>query len=182
MQLPMARTADLIEQEINKELLVYDLQSNKAYALNETSKNVFKVCDGKTSFDDLKRQYNYTDDLIYLALDELKKNNLVNGDYTSPFAGINRRTVIRKVGLASMIVLPVIASLSAPMASMAASPLICVAPNAGGAAGGSNTIMSPSGDVAALKASCLSCCYRDFHTPAPFTGICCSNCSEPRCQ
>ena len=73
MQLPQARTADIIEQEVDKELLVYNLQSNKAYTLNETSKNIFRACNGKTSFEDLKRQHKYSEELIYLALDELKK-------------------------------------------------------------------------------------------------------------
>lgn len=180
MQLPKAQTEGLIEQEIDKELLIYNLQSSKAYALNETSKNVFKACDGITSFEDLKQKHKYTDDLIFLTLDELKKNDLLESSYKSPFAGMKRREVIRKVGLASMIALPVIASLSAPTAAMAQSA--CMAPNLGGSPGGSNTIMSPSGDVTALKASCLSCCYRDFNTPAPFIGICCNSCSEPRCQ
>ena len=180
MRLPKARTTELIEQEADNELLIYDLQINKAYTLNETSKIVFKACDGENSFDGLKEEHKYTDDLIFLALDELKKNNLLQTDYTSPFAGMSRREVIRKVGIASMIALPVIATLSAPTPAMAAS--VCVAPNAGGAPGGSPTVTSPTGDVFALKASCASCCYRDFNTVAPNTGTCCNNCGEARCQ
>ena len=121
MKLPQARTSELMEQNADKELLIYDLRIDKAFVLNETSKNVFKACNGKASFDELKLQYNYTDDLIYLALDELKKNDLMQDEYLSPFAGMNRREVIRRVGLASMIALPVISGLVAPSAAHASS-------------------------------------------------------------
>lgn len=89
--------------------------------MNVTSKNVIRACYGKMSFDDLKRQYKYTDDLIYLTLDELKKNDLLAEDYASPFTGMNRREVIRQVSLASMITLPLISNLVAPTAANAAS-------------------------------------------------------------
>lgn len=135
MKLPVARTADLIEQEADKELLIYDLSINKAYSLNETSKNVFQACNGKTSFEELKRKYNYTDDLIHLTLGELKKNNFIETEYVSPFAGMNRREVIRRIGLTSMIVLPVISTLLAPIAADAAST--CSADNPVGSEEGS---------------------------------------------
>jgi hypothetical protein len=135
MKLPIARAADLIEQAADKELLIYDLLINKAYSLNETSKNVFQSCNGKTSFDELKQQYGYTDDLIHLTLGELKKINFIEAEYVSPFAGMSRREVIRKVGLASMIVLPVISTLVAPTAIDAAST--CTADNPAGPQEGS---------------------------------------------
>lgn len=121
MQLPTARTANLVEQETDKDLLIYDLQTDKAYMLNETSKFVFRACDGRTSFDNLKRRYKYTDDLIYLALDELKKSGLLEDNYISPFIGMSRREVVRRVGLASLTALPLITSLIAPQAAQAAS-------------------------------------------------------------
>lgn len=64
-----------------------------------------------------------TDEIIFLALDGLKKEKLLedNSQYVSPFAEMNRRAVIRKVGLASLIALPVISNLIAPTAGQAAS-------------------------------------------------------------
>jgi hypothetical protein len=111
----------LIEQEADKELLVYDLQINRAYNLNETLKNIFTACDGKTSFEELRLRYKYTDDLIYFALKELNQNNLLENYQSVRFAGLPRREVIRRVGLATMAALPVIASLAAPKAIHAAS-------------------------------------------------------------
>lgn len=108
-------------QQLGTETLVYDLTTHKMYNLNETSAKVFNNCDGKTSFDELKSKYKFTDDLIYLALDELKRNNLIENDYPSPFAGMNRREVIRRVGVASLVALPAISFLVAPMATNAQS-------------------------------------------------------------
>jgi hypothetical protein len=119
--LPAARTTDIIEQEAGNELAIYDLQTNKAYNLNETSKNVYRACNGKMTFEDLRSRYKYTDDLIYFALDELKANNLVEEHKSVHFAGINRREVIKRVGLGTMIALPVIVGITAPKAAHAAS-------------------------------------------------------------
>ncbi|MGI8468065.1 MAG: hypothetical protein ACR2N3_06390 [Pyrinomonadaceae bacterium] len=47
--------------------------------------------------------------MVWLALDQLKKKNLIENEIATPsaFEGMNRRDVIKKVGFASMIALPV---------------------------------------------------------------------------
>lgn len=120
-KLPPTRTESIVEQISGKEVLLYDLTTNKAYCLNETSSIIYKACNGATTFDELKSKHQFTDDLIYLALEQLQKDNLIDGEPITHFAGMNRREVIRKVGLASMIALPVISSLVAPSAANAAS-------------------------------------------------------------
>lgn len=121
MKLPQARNKEIVEQELNNELLIYNLQLNKAYVLNETSKIIFQACNGKTTFDDLKRKHKFTEELIYLTIDQLKKEDLIFEDYQSKFAGVSRRELIKRAGLGSMIMLPVVASLTFPSALMAAS-------------------------------------------------------------
>lgn len=121
MQLPISRTENIVIQEANNELLIYDLLTNQAYCLNETSALVFNGCNGKTTFEELKRQTKLTDNIIFLALDELKNHNLLIGQYHSPFVGMNRREVVKKVGLATMVALPVVMSIVAPSAANAAS-------------------------------------------------------------
>jgi hypothetical protein len=122
-KLPPARSTDIVVQELGKEILIYDLNTHKAYNLNETSSIVYQACDGKTSFDELRVKTRFTHDIIFLAIDALKKENLLENteEYKSPFTGINRREVIRRVGVATMIALPVISSLIAPTAAMAQS-------------------------------------------------------------
>ena len=122
MKLPITRNANLVEQELENELLVYNLITQKAYALNETSKIVYQACNGKTSFDDLRRTHRYTDDLIHLTLQELNAGGLPeNYDSAGHFAGLNRREAVKRVGLATMATLPVIVSLIAPHAAHASS-------------------------------------------------------------
>lgn len=126
--LPSVKQSDIVIQNIGDELLIYNLKTNQAYSLNETSKNIYQFCNGKTSFDELKQKFNYSDDLIFLALDELKRNDLIEESYQSKFAGVSRREVIRKVGLSTMIALPFISSIVAPSAANAQS-IICLNPS-----------------------------------------------------
>jgi hypothetical protein len=125
--LPPARQQDVVIQEFDKEILIYDLRTHKIYNLNQTSSVVYRHCDWKTSFAELKRKYKFTDDLIHLSLDELREVNLIESEnsFDSPFAGMSRREAIRKVGLASMVALPVITSLIAPRAVDAQSAATC---------------------------------------------------------
>ena len=123
--LPLARTNDVVIQNLDSEVLIYDLKINKAFHLNKTLKIIYEACDGKTSFAELTAEHNFTDDLIFLGLDELARENLLEQGqtYQSPLAGLSRRDVIRKIGFASIIALPLISSIVAPTAAQGASPL-----------------------------------------------------------
>lgn len=125
MILPKSKDEDIIVQNAGNELLVYDLKTNKVFNLNETARIVFEACDGHTSFDELKRKHRFTDDIIYFALDELKHENLITAEYKSALAGTSRREVIKKIGLATMIVLPIIVGVTAPSAVQAQSCHAC---------------------------------------------------------
>lgn len=125
--LPKARTSAIVVQNLDGETLVYDLKTDKAFCLNETMGIVFNACDNGTSFGDLKRKHKFSNEIILLALDELKKANLLAqpAEFASPFAGMTRREAIRKAGLSSMIALPIISALVAPKAADAASGAVC---------------------------------------------------------
>ena len=129
MKLPHTRE-NLIVQELNDEVMVYNLTTDKYYCLNSTTKTVFEACDGEMTIEELKRQSNLPEEVIYLSLDEIKRNELLKDDYISPLAGMNRREVIKRAGIATMIVLPVITGLVAPKAVNAASPAACFASGA----------------------------------------------------
>jgi hypothetical protein len=126
---PKTRDHQLVVQELKDEVLIYDLNINKTYCLNETSAAIWNLCDGNNSISDITSQLSkrlkqpVTDNLIYLALDQFKEENLLSDNETVEikFDGLSRRDVIRKVGFASLIALPVISSLVAPTAAMAAS-------------------------------------------------------------
>lgn len=132
-QFPTARKSGLVVQEVPDEVLVFDLESNKAHCLNQTAAMVWKSCDGKTSIPEIAKLvgsqtgHGVSDDLVWLAIDQLNENSLLDKEIKSSFAGESRRSVIKKIGLASMIALPVVASLVAPQNALANVSCICTA-------------------------------------------------------
>lgn len=123
--LPAARTADIVIQELRNELLIADLRNGKAHCLNQTLATVYHACDGKTTFEDLQKLYNYPETLVILALRELKKEDLLKaGAGSAAAAGFSRRELIKRAGLSTIVALPIISSLAMPLAANAASGII----------------------------------------------------------
>lgn len=126
---PVPLKENIVVQELNGEVLIYDLGKNKAYCLNETSALVWQMCNGNKSIGEISQEISkklkspVTEDFVWLAIDQLKKDNLLanNEEIIPNFNGLSRREVIKKVGLGTMIALPVVASLVAPTAAMAQS-------------------------------------------------------------
>lgn len=118
--LPPARN-NIVVQNAGKDLLVYDLATHKAYLLNETSAKVFNACNGNTSLKEVERKHQLPEDLIYLTLDELWTNGLIEGNKINYFNNQSRRDVIKKVGLATLVAFPVITAVTAPTAIQAGS-------------------------------------------------------------
>jgi hypothetical protein len=118
---PFARKSEIVVQESNGETLVYDLRIDKAICLNETSTLIWESCDGTKTpaqiAENLEKKFGnkVEEDLVWFALNQLKEENLLdNKEIPNRFNGISRREVIKRVGFASMIALPVIASITAP--------------------------------------------------------------------
>ncbi len=124
-QIPMARKNGLVIQETSEEVLVYDLDTDKAHCLNQTAAFVWKRCDGQTSVEEIVTQFEkqtgsrVEEDLVWLAIDQLNERKLLEKTVETKFAGESRRSVLKKIGFASVVALPVIASLVAPTAVLA---------------------------------------------------------------
>ncbi len=131
---PMARQNGLVVQEMPGEVLVYDLDSNKAHCLNQSAASVWNYCNGSNSVTDIVLQFEangggkVTEDFVWLAIDQLNENGLLENDIAPRFKGQSRRQVLKTIGLASMVALPVIASLVAPQSALGAVSCMCVAP------------------------------------------------------
>ena len=129
MNKPKTRNENIVVQEMENEILIYDLKENKAFCLNETSALIYQLCDGKRTVEEISKSISkklnqpISEELIWLALDNFKKDNLLeeNERFEIDFKGLNRRQVIKKIGLASMIALPIVSSIVAPNAAMAQS-------------------------------------------------------------
>ena len=125
LQTPIARKDGLVIQEMPDEVLVYDLNSNKAHCLNQTAAFVWKACDGTKSISQInalmEREFgeNISEEMIWLAVDLLNKDNLLEQNIDTKFNGLSRREVIKKVGLTAVVALPVVAMLSFPTVSLA---------------------------------------------------------------
>ena len=130
---PKARKENLVVQELDGEVLIYDLDTNKAFCLNEASALVWQACDGNKDVSEIRNSLGkqlkspVNDDFVWLALDQLKKENLIENkdEVVVDFNGMSRREVIRKVGIASVVALPIISSLVAPPAISAQSAGAC---------------------------------------------------------
>jgi hypothetical protein len=121
---PLSRQKDLVEQELKGEVLIYDLKIHKVHCLNDTCAMVWQMCDGTKSVSEISRLIGeklktpVTEDFIWLALDELKAENLLDNsrEIEAKFEGVSRRELIMKAGLlATMIALPLITSQAAAL-------------------------------------------------------------------
>ncbi len=124
-QVPVARKEGLVIQEMPDEVLVYDLDTNKAHCLNQTAAFVWKSCNGRNSVADITKLVGddsgnaVPEDLVWLAIDQLSEKNLLANNLKADFNGSTRREVIKKIGLAAVIGIPVVASLVAPTSVLA---------------------------------------------------------------
>ncbi len=166
---PVSRKDNLVIQELDGEVLIYDLKENKAFCLNETSALVWQSCDGKNAISDIskflgdKLNSPASDDLVWFAIDQLKKEKLIENEAElgNHFEGMSRREVIKKIGLGSMIALPIVASMVAPVSVQAASctnlGCICSTSMTLVANEQCNTASNMGGMVCANPEGCLVC-------------------------
>ncbi len=131
---PIARSSEIVVQQVGDETLIYDTKSHKAKCLNETSAMIWKLCDGKKTAMEItmalsaELKTKVDEELVWLAFDQLQKEELLEGEnFLSRFEGTSRRDVIKKVGFAAVIALPIVSSVVAPTAAHAASVPACTA-------------------------------------------------------
>lgn len=125
---PLARKDDLIIKEMPDEVLVYDLARDKAHCLNRTAALVWNYCDGRTSVAKMagrlgkELQTPVDERVVWLALSQLSKNHLLEERIVQPavMAGLNRRQMIRALGVAAVVSVPVITTIVAPTPAQAA--------------------------------------------------------------
>lgn len=126
---PIGLKNNVLVQELEKELLLYDLSRDKVFCLNETSMLIWNLCNGERSIEDIRREVSrqlnseVNEELIWLALDKLKTEQLLSNhqEIEIKFNALSRREVIKKVGLSSMATLPLILTIVSPNAAAAQS-------------------------------------------------------------
>jgi hypothetical protein len=134
---PKARKENVITRELGDELLVYDEDRHEAYCFNRTAALVWKHCDGRTSIEqitahlgkEIKADFQTPIDerLVWLAISQFKRDHLLEDKVEIPKAvlasvngQLNRRQVIRALGITAVVAVPLVSSIVAPTAAQAA--------------------------------------------------------------
>lgn len=128
---PIARHNGLVIQELAGEVLVYDMNTNRAHCLNQSASLVWKLCDGLNSVSEIAQQFEghglgkVTEDFVWLAIDQFDGTDLLVKKVARRFPGQSRRKVLKTIGLASVIALPFVASLVAPRQALGVDSCVC---------------------------------------------------------
>ena len=141
VNLPLARTKQIVTKEIDGELLIYDGATDEAHCLNSSAAAIWKLCDGRTSAKEMAHLASRAEGIpvdeivIHSALRQLSARALLaqGEEVRSQPVNISRRDLARRLGVA-VALLPIITSISAPTALAAVS---CAGPCSGGPGRGS---------------------------------------------
>ena len=137
---PKARKDNVIARELGDEVLIYDRSRDKALCLNRTAAFVWQQCDGRSSVaqiaDRLGREMcseletPIDERLVWYAISQLRREHLLEERVEIPrrvLASLNghldRRQVIRTLGLTAIVAVPLVTSIIAPTAAQAATCL-----------------------------------------------------------
>ncbi len=111
---PLARSEDLVIEELPDELLVYDRATNRAHCLGDKAVRVWRACDGYTTVAVLANKLDLEPDTVALALGELEDCGLLVAS-PQPNGSTRREFSMRtaKLGAAAASV-PLIISMGIP--------------------------------------------------------------------
>jgi hypothetical protein len=182
MRKPQARTDDLVIEEVEDEVLIYDGKNARAHALTPDAARVWRACDGETSIDDLAVRLELSRDTVVRALGELEGAELLesfgldivdvgNGN------GITRREMAfrsAKIGTA-VAAAPLLYSIAVPSPAAAATPTnfqceLFSINDCGNSAG-----------AGSIKGCCCCCEASNASTPACKLGASDNGCSSFTC-
>jgi DNA-binding transcriptional ArsR family regulator len=122
---PLARSDDLVVEELGDELLIYDNQDDRAHSLGSEAARVFRACDGETDVDAMSAGLDLDPDTVSRALLELEESGLLD---VVPGDGITRRMATKKMAKlgAAAASAPLIYSIVAPAPALAATQQFCL--------------------------------------------------------
>lgn len=129
---PLARTAGLLTEEVDGELLVYDEQHEVACRLNRPAALVWENSDGTRTVADLIAVLAAElgdladEDMVLMALDDLAEHDLIESGYERreiTATRLSRRRFIGRVGIAgaAAMAVPVVHSMVVPTPASAIS-------------------------------------------------------------
>jgi hypothetical protein len=125
----IARSEDLLVEQIDGEAVVYDLESKEVHCLKPLAAVVFANSDGKSTSDEIaliaERELGtmFTASDIEAAASQLEAIGLIETPFVVLEGGVSRRDIMRKTAFAGALAAfaPLITSIAAPSAAMAQS-------------------------------------------------------------
>jgi hypothetical protein len=138
---PRARRGGLVVRDLPEETVVYDRDSHQAHCLNRTAALVFRSADGRRTVGDLARLLaaetgaRVDHDVVRATLDRLREASLLEAGADNPGPSVvapagtapangSRREMLRRVGLGTVALLPVVTSILVPTPAEAANTCI----------------------------------------------------------
>lgn len=165
---PLARSDELVVEEIAEEVLIYDQRTDQAHCLSTAPARVWRACDGTTSAEQLGVELELDAATVARALEELEACGLLE---TGAKAGVTRReaaTRFAKLGAVGAAA-PLIWSIVGPISEAAATvtPAFCAI-----------SIDQDCGEACAHNANkhCCCCCHNGNDNPCgrpPPASNCC---------
>jgi len=127
-KMPQARRSGLVVKEVDSEVLIYDQERSKAHCLNPTASKVWRYCDGKTTVADacsaltLDLATPVDEKLVWYAVDQFSQDHLLEEVALPAFMmpGLSRRQMVRTLGLAAAVAIPMVTTILAPTPAQAA--------------------------------------------------------------
>jgi hypothetical protein len=123
---PLASSEGLMSEQVDDELIVYDVRSNHAHSLGALAASVWALCDGKRTSEQIAFELRAAVAPVEQALEELEACELLQGA-PRPERGISRRQAARRLAQigAGAFAAPLIYSIAIQPASAAASGAVC---------------------------------------------------------
>jgi hypothetical protein len=180
---PTARSTDLVVEENDGELLVYDLVRHRAHCLSPTAAEVWRRCDGHTHIDSLAAALGRDSEVIGQALDELVSCELIETAEQlaagAPTGSTRRQLMVNAAKTGAVVAsAPLIVSVAAPRPVEAATLAHCLAIGNGVGNCGAACCRPNNGCCCCHKVNepgTRSCtpteiCERNFYQPFPGPG------------
>lgn len=127
---PLART-DVLVRLLGDEVLIFDPVNDHAVSLNRSAAVVWEFCDGSRTVErlvlDVSRHLGdpVTQEFIELSLEDLHAQGLLSGfdALAASTSAMTRREVLRRIGLTTVVAVPVIVGIATPAAAASQSGL-----------------------------------------------------------
>ena len=117
---PKARHQNLLVQDVDNEVVVYDTARKRAHHLNPSAASVWRLLDGSRSIDAIAAELGVAESVVGLAIDDLANAGLLD---TGEPLSVSRRSALRRAAAAAALgfLLPAVTSIAAPLAAHALS-------------------------------------------------------------